>query len=107
MGFARKEETLRQKASLKEAELAVKERARRDKEEAKEKERRAKEEDKKKKEEDKKKKQEERKIKLEEDKRNKAVAAEEVSFCVRVCVRVLGIFCLVYLSSLSWWRRRW
>lgn len=49
MAFARKAEALKQKANLKEAELAVKERARKEKEDAKEKDRQAKEEEKKRK----------------------------------------------------------
>lgn len=71
MAFARKEEALRQKASMKEAGLAVKERARREKEESREKERKAKEEGKKKK-------QELKEAKKAEEKRIKA-AVEEVS----------------------------
>lgn len=78
MAFARREEALRQKASLKEAEAAMREAARRGREEAKAEEKRAKEEERRKKLEQR---QAERDAKDQERRRVKAEAAAAEEVC--------------------------
>lgn len=120
LGFARKKEALRQKASLKEAEAAVREAARRTKEETKAEEKRVREEDKKKKLEQR---QAERDAREQERKRLKAeaAAAEEVCSFVRppslrvvVVGGVLGVLGLGvggcgggHVGGCCWWWSQW